>query len=100
MQNNEQAVLIAAGDKYNLAIGMSSKVYSWGNDNNGQLGNGNDDRSATGIDTVKYKDGTDVEGAVGISTHGNTAYIYLQTVQLQYLEKNTIIKITHQSFQV
>ena len=24
--NNEQAVLIAAGDKYNLAIGMSSKV--------------------------------------------------------------------------
>ncbi len=42
--NNEQAVLIAAGDKYNLAIGMSSKVYSWGNNNNGQLGNGNDDR--------------------------------------------------------
>lgn len=75
--NNEQAVLIAAGDKYNLAIGMSSKVYSWGNNNNGQLGNGNDDRSATGIDTVKYKDGTDVEGAVGISTHGNTAYILL-----------------------
>lgn len=56
---------------------MSSKVYSWGNNNNGQLGNGNDDRSATGIDTVKYKDGTDVEGAVGISTHGNTAYILL-----------------------
>ena len=73
----ENAVMVAAGAEHTLAIGVSGKVYSWGANDYGQLGNNNTDRTASAITAVQYKDGTEVEGAVGVSTHENTSYILL-----------------------
>jgi alpha-tubulin suppressor-like RCC1 family protein len=56
---------IAAGSTYSLALDSDGSVWAWGNNTNGQLGNGNSGTGAQEVTPVKVKG----ENGVGVLTN-------------------------------
>jgi alpha-tubulin suppressor-like RCC1 family protein len=69
LPNGATAMTIAAGSNYSLAIGSDGKLYSWGNNAEGQLGNGTMVASSTTPLAVSLPSGVSATAIAAGSGH-------------------------------
>lgn len=68
-------VKISAGNDHALALTKSGKVYAWGNNNVGQLGNGTSTRSLYAKEVLNENGSAPISNIIDISTGSKRSYI-------------------------